>query len=182
MSPFIPFIVIFCNIITTSNADDLARLEEFVASLQPLSTFSQSIERLYNLSSVLGTVARLYFEANTRTQTAADQNQNLIEVGQEFDVYLSALGLAPTNPMNHPNSNSQMGNSQGYFPDNPGMDVSSAELPQQNAGGFPAPVDSYQAQGQDSGTAAQLGNWFWGNQYMMGLLEEDLSQFNPGWP
>jgi hypothetical protein len=29
--------------------------------------------------------------------------------------------------------------------------------------------------------AAQLGNWFWGNQYMMGLLEEDLSQFNPGW-
>ncbi|KAJ6185489.1 hypothetical protein N7519_006790 [Penicillium mononematosum] len=182
MSPFVPFIVIFCNIITTSNADDLARLEEFVASLQPLSTFSQSIERLYNLSSVLGTVARLYFEANTRTQTAADQNQNLIEVGQEFDVYLSALGLAPTNPMNPPNSSSQMGNSQGYFPDNPGMDVSSAELPQQNAGGFPAPVDSYQAQGQDLGTAAQLGNWFWGNQYMMGLLEEDLSQFNPGWP
>ncbi|OQE24841.1 hypothetical protein PENFLA_c009G02676 [Penicillium flavigenum] len=182
MSPFVPFIVIFCNIITTSNADDLARLEEFVASLQPLSTFSQSIERLYNLSSVLGTVARLYFEANTRTQTAANQNQNLIEVGQEFDVYLSALGLAPTNPMNPPNSSSQMGNSQGYFPDNPGMDVSSAELPQQNAGGFSAPVDSYQAQGQDSGTAAQLGNWFWGNQYMMGLLEEDLSQFNPGWP
>lgn len=27
--------------------------------------------------------------------------------------------------------------------------------------------------------AAQLGNWFSGNQYMMGLLEEDLVQFNP---
>lgn len=182
MSPFVPFIVIFCNIITTSNADDLARLEEFIASLQPLSTFSQSIDRLHTLCSVLGTVARLYFEANTRTQTAADQDQNINEVGQEFDVYLSALGLAPTNPMNPPNSgNSQMGNSQGYFQDNPSIHVSSAESSQQNVGGFSAPVDPSQALGQDSGTAAQLGNWFWGNQYMMGLLQEDLSQFGPGW-
>ncbi|CAI7626085.1 unnamed protein product [Penicillium glandicola] len=183
LSPFVPFIVIFCNIITTSNGDDLARLEEFIASLQPLSTFSQSIDRLHNLCSVLGTVARLYFEANTRTPTAADQDQGLIEVGQEFDVYLSALGLAPTNPMNPSSSgNSQMGSSQGYFQaDNPGMHASLVEL-SQHAGGFSALADSSQVQGQGSGTAAQLGNWFWGNQYMMGLLEEDLSQFNPGWP
>ncbi|KAI3112635.1 transcriptional regulator family: Fungal Specific TF [Penicillium roqueforti] len=180
LSPFVPFIVIFCNIITKSNGDDLARLEEFIASLQPLSTFSQSVDRLHTLCSVLGTVARLYYEANTRTQTAADQDQDLIEVGQEFDVYLSALGLAPTNPMNPPNSGAfQMGNSQGYFQtDNPGMHVSSADISEQNGGGFSA-LDPSQVQGQDSGTAAQLGNWFWGNQYMMGLLEEDLSQFNP---
>lgn len=25
----------------------------------------------------------------------------------------------------------------------------------------------------------QLGTWFSGNQYMMGLLEEDLSMFDP---
>ena len=181
LSPFVPFIVIFCNIITTSNGDDLARLEEFIASLQPLSTFSQSVDRLHTLCSVLGTVARLYYEANTRTQTAADQDQNLIEVGQEFDVYLSALGLAPTNPMNPQNSGTfQMGNSQGYFQtDNPSMHVSSGELSEQNGDNFSA-LDPSQVQGQDSGTAAQLGNWFWGNQYMMGLLEEDLSQFNPG--
>ncbi|CAI7595251.1 unnamed protein product [Penicillium discolor] len=181
ISPFVPFIVIFCNIITTSNADDLTLLEEFIASLEPLTTFSQSIERLHTLCSVLGTVARLYFEANTRPQAATDQ-ENLIEVGQEFDVYLSALGLAPPTHMNPPNSeNSQMVNPQGYSQtDNPAMHVSSAELSQQDVGGFSAPVDSSQAPGQDSGTAAQLGNWFWGNQYMMGLLEEDLSQFNPG--
>ncbi|CRL30596.1 Fungal transcriptional regulatory protein, N-terminal [Penicillium camemberti] len=183
LSPFVPFIVLFCNIITTSNGDDLALLEEFIASLQPLTTFSQSIERLHTLCSVLGTVARLYFEANTRTQAAADQ-ENLIEVGQEFDVYLSALGLAPPTHMNPLNSdNSQMVNSQGYsHTDNPAMHVSSAELSQPDVGGFSAPVDSSQAPGQDLGTAAQLGNWFWGNQYMMGLLEEDLSQFNPGRP
>ncbi|KOS37941.1 hypothetical protein ACN38_g11255 [Penicillium nordicum] len=182
ISPFVPFIVIFCNVITTSNGDDLALLEEFIASLQPLTTFSQSIERLHTLCSVLGTVARLYFEANTRTQAAADQ-ENLIEVGQEFDVYLSALGLAPPTHMNPLNSdNSQMVNSQGYSQaENPAMHISSAEL-SQHVGGFSAPVDSTQATGQDLGTAAQLGNWFWGNQYMMGLLEEDLSQFNPGRP
>jgi hypothetical protein len=131
---------------------------------------------------VLGTVARLYFEASTRTQTAENQDQNLIEVGQEFDVYLSALGLAPTNHMNPANSgNFQMGTPQAYFQaDNPAMQLSPTELSQQHVGGFSAPADPSQVQGQGSETAAQLGNWFWGNQYMMGLLEEDLSQFNPG--
>ncbi|KAJ5146378.1 transcriptional regulator family: Fungal Specific TF [Penicillium bovifimosum] len=174
LSPFVPFIVIFCNVITTFNGADLARLEEFIASLHPLITFSQSIERLHNLCSILGTVARLYFEANTQ---AADEDQNLIQVGQEFDVYLSALGLAPTSliPMN---GNAQMSNAQGYLQtDVPAVDVSSAELPQL-ASGFAGQPGSAQGQGQ---AAAQLGNWFWGNQYMMGLLEEDLSQFNPGW-
>ncbi|KAJ5165470.1 uncharacterized protein N7500_007300 [Penicillium coprophilum] len=165
LSPFVPFIVLFCNIITTSNADDLSLLEEFIASLQPLCAFSQSIDRLHTLCSVLGTVARLYFEANTRTQEAADQDQSLAEVGHEFDVYLSALGLAPPTSMNPRTA----------------VVTRPAELSQQQVGGFSAPVEPSQTQGQGSGTAAQLGNWFWGNQYMMGLLEEDLSQVNPGW-
>ncbi|KAK2025159.1 fungal-specific transcription factor domain-containing protein [Colletotrichum zoysiae] len=49
--------------------------------------------------------------------------------------------------------------------------------------GFP-PAE-YPAQGMDTSDmsqpslqTAQLGNWFSGSQYMMGLLEEDLSQFN----
>jgi hypothetical protein len=154
--------VIFCNVITTSNREDLARLEEFIASLRPLSSFSQSIDRLHALCSVLGTVARLYFEANTRSQSDADP-QDFIQVGQEFDAYLGALGL-PNNSM------SGTAGMSGFFQsDVPAVHVSEA------GSGFPASAEA------DSGTAAQLGNWFWGNQYMMGLLEEDLSQFNPGW-
>ncbi|CAG8143450.1 unnamed protein product [Penicillium salamii] len=161
LSPFVPFIVIFCNVITTSNREDLARLDEFIASLEPLSSFSQSIDRLHSLCSVLGTVARLYFEANSRPQT--DTDENFIQVGQEFDAYLGALGL-PSNFM----GNTQLGS--GLFqPDAPSVHVSSD----------PAPVSGFPAETQDSG-AAQLGNWFWGNQYMMGLLEEDLSQFSAG--
>lgn len=174
--------MIFCNVITTSNGDDLIRLEEFLASLHPLITFSQSIHRLHNLCSVLVTVARLYFEANTRSQTTANEDQDLSQVGQEFDVYLSALGLAPTNPMNPMGSgNVPIGHMQGYFrTDTPGVDVNSAALSQPQMSGFPASADASQAQGVDSGAAAQLGNWFWGNQYMMGLLEHDLSQFDSG--
>ncbi|KAM0323187.1 hypothetical protein ACHAQA_009037 [Verticillium albo-atrum] len=38
------------------------------------------------------------------------------------------------------------------------------------------------AAGQTTIQSEQLGNWFSGNQQMMGLLEEDLSQFGPtGW-
>ncbi|OHX01015.1 fungal specific transcription factor domain-containing protein, partial [Colletotrichum incanum] len=47
------------------------------------------------------------------------------------------------------------------------------------------PPTEYPAQGMDTGDmsqpalqTAQLGNWYSGSQYMMGLLEEDLSQFN----
>lgn len=110
---------------------------------------------------MLGTVARLYFEANSRPQT--DTDENFIQVGQEFDAYLGALGL-PSNFM----GNTQLGS--GLFqPDAPSVHVSSD----------PAPVSGFPAETQDSG-AAQLGNWFWGNQYMMGLLEEDLSQFSAG--
>jgi hypothetical protein len=54
-------------------------------------------------------------------------------------------------------------------------DVPAVHVSDSTGSGFPASAEA------DSGTAAQLGNWFWGNQYMMGLLEEDLSQFNPGW-
>lgn len=180
ISPFVPFIVMFCNVITTSNRDDLARLEEFVASLRPLSSYSQSIDRLHTLCSVLGTVARLYFEANTRTQTAADSDQDLSQVGQEFDVYLSALGLAPSNSANLMTGNLQPGNSQASSQTDVPMNMGSVVSVPPQASGF-ATTDLSQAQGQDPGTAVQLGNWFWGNQYMMGLLEEDLSLFNPGW-
>lgn len=44
---------------------------------------------------MLGSVARLYIEAKSRDQ--AGEDQSLASVGQEFDAYLSALGLAPGN-------------------------------------------------------------------------------------
>ena len=149
----------------------MTRLEDFIASLRPLCAFSQSVDRLHNLTSVLGTVARLYVEAKSRSQ--AGEDQTLASVGQEFDVYLSALGLAPGNVMP---------NAQGYYQtDVPSMSTSFSQA-SSHAVGIPAPVAHSQNQdvsAAEVSQAAQLSNWYSGNQYMMGLLEEDLFQFNP---
>lgn len=75
-----------------------------------------------------------------------------------------------------------MPNAQGYYQtDVPSMSTSFSQASSQ-AFGIPAPVAH--SQNQDVSTAevsqaAQLSNWYSGNQYMMGLLEEDLLQFNP---
>ncbi|GLA77109.1 hypothetical protein AtubIFM55763_008992 [Aspergillus tubingensis] len=157
-APFVPFIVIFCHAIALSSWDDLARLEDFVASLQPNCFLSEAISKLYQLCHVLSNVARLYIEAKEQVQVKEDQD--LASVGQEFDVYLSALGLAPMSA----------DDSDGAW--------ASAPVP---AGS--APGDTRGAmEGQYSGPipqTSQLGNWFSGNQHMMGLLEEDISLFDP---
>ena len=137
-APFVPFIVIFCHIIEVSDRDDLSRLEDFVSSLQPICPLSEAIDKLYRLCQVLSAVARLYVEAKTQNQ----QDQSLVSVGQEFDTYLSALGLAPAMA--------------------DGGERWSASAPMMGESNV---VDNQ---------TMQLGNWFSGNQYMMGLLEEDL--------
>ncbi|KAJ5099699.1 transcriptional regulator family: Fungal Specific TF [Penicillium argentinense] len=177
LSPFVPFIVIFCHVIVTSDQKDLTRLEDFIASLRPLCPFSQSVDRLHSLCSVLGTVARLYVEAKSRTQTGEDQT--LASVGEEFDVYLSALGLAPGNMA----PGNMVPNGQTYLqPDVPPMQMGVSEPPL-GTPGFSAPTPQPQPQEgmsmAEMSQATQLGNWFSGNQYMMGLLEEDMFHFNP---
>ncbi|KAJ5573733.1 transcriptional regulator family: Fungal Specific TF [Penicillium hispanicum] len=172
LSPFVPFIVIFCHVIETSDTRDLVRLQDFIASLRPLCAFSQSVDRLHNLCSVLGTVARLYVEAKSRSK--AGEDQSFASVGQEFDVYLSALGLAPGNVL---------ANNLGWFqPDNAAIPNGPPDSSTQASGlSFQGPQSQNPevASEAEMSQAAQLGNWFSGNQYMMGLLEEDLFQFNP---
>jgi hypothetical protein len=74
-------------------------------------------------------------------------------VGQEFDTYLSALGLAPASGVGGSRWNTAPSDSLAEN----GM-----------AGGMPQ---------------TQLGSWFSGNQHMMGLLEEDMLLWDPAtWP
>ncbi|KAI1778847.1 fungal-specific transcription factor domain-containing protein [Hypoxylon cercidicola] len=134
-APFIPFIVIFCLVIETSSAEDLGRLAVFVQSLETASPLSQSIFKLHQLCQVLYNIAQLYIEA--KSQQPVDQD--MVPVGNEFNMYLSQLGIMPTDE--------SMGN----------FDVGESNMAQ----------------------TSQLGDWFSGNNYMLGLLEEDLSGINP---
>lgn len=87
---------------------------------------------------MLYNVALLYVEAKTQ-QT---MDQDMVPVGNEFDLYLSQLGFMP-------------------------MDENMAETA--NAGGDLT---------RNLLQTAQLGDWFSGGNHVMGLVEEDLSNFN----
>lgn len=90
-APFVPFIVIFCHVIETSDADDLQRLAEFVASLRGSCGASEPIDKLYRLCQVLHNVAALYVKAKAKQQ----QDHDMALIGNDFDMYLSQLGLVP---------------------------------------------------------------------------------------
>lgn len=91
---------------------------------------------------VLYNVAVAYVEAKSQQAGAA------APVNQEFDMYLSALGIPPTDFL-----------AQGARP----------------GAGLEGDVV-----GQTTTQTEQLGSWFSGAQQMIGLLEEDLSQFGQG--
>ena len=139
--------------------------------------------------------------ANAGTAMSA-QNENesedqvLASVGMEFDTYLSALGLAPPPP---PPQQQQAMSSFGVVGGAGGGDGTGtwSTAPVSGAGGYAAPDAAMGSgpgpdEGMEANTnpidvsqsqTAQLGNWFSGNQYMMGLLEEDLSLIDPSaWP
>ncbi|RYP22634.1 hypothetical protein DL767_008995 [Monosporascus sp. MG133] len=137
-APFIPFIVIFCLVIETSDAEDLQRLADFVKSLEGAKDVSASVGKLHHLCQVLYSVALLYVEA--KGQQPADQD--MVPVGNEFDMYLSQLGFMPTDQTT---ANADLG------------------------------ADD---QARSMAQTTQLGDWFSGNNYMLGLVEEDLSAIN----
>ena len=76
--PFVPFIVLFCNVIETSNAEDLERLSNFVKSLESSCATISAIDKLHKLCQVLYSVANLYLEAKSKQQQDAD----MIPLGQ----------------------------------------------------------------------------------------------------
>ncbi|KAI1502061.1 hypothetical protein F5X99DRAFT_171753 [Biscogniauxia marginata] len=177
-APFIPFIVIFCLVIETSDAGDLGRLADFVTSLASARDVSPPVGKLFQLCQVLYNVALLYVEAKAREQLGpnddARSNNVAPAVGSEFDMYLSQLGFMPF-VVDENSSNNQGGGAAaaaGAAGDMTGAGVD-AEGMDSDMG-----MDDQQ-QMRSIAQTNQLGDWFSGNNYMMGLLEEDLSGINP---
>ncbi|KAI0868423.1 hypothetical protein GGS24DRAFT_482434 [Hypoxylon argillaceum] len=166
-SPFIPFIVIFCLVIEAAGSSagasiadtgaDLARLAAFVRSLETACDVSPSVRKLHQLCQVLYNIASLYVEAK-----AAEPDVPGGIGSNEFDMYLSQLGFMPA------------------------MDEGAmAMMGVQTAGsGMEGVVDGDgEILSRALAQTNQLEDWFSGKNYMMGLLEEDLSGINPmGWP
>lgn len=91
LTPFTPFFVIFCYVIETSSAEDLQLLHDFTKTIKEAAESSEVMEKLWRLCHVMSNVAMLYVEAKTHEQ----EDQNMIPIGDEFDMYLSQLGFMP---------------------------------------------------------------------------------------
>ncbi|KAF2014110.1 hypothetical protein BU24DRAFT_481483 [Aaosphaeria arxii CBS 175.79] len=108
-APFTPFIVLFTNAVTHCHEQDLYSLSEFVLSLETCRSTSEGADKLYKMCHLFLLVAKHYIEAKTKEAEAhrstadpvgfygtqrAQNDFSGINVNQ-FDPYLSALGLAP---------------------------------------------------------------------------------------
>ncbi|KAM5383562.1 hypothetical protein ACJZ2D_002011 [Fusarium nematophilum] len=163
-APFIPFIVVFCQVIETQDQTDLARLQSFVTSMESSSAVSEAAAKMHRLFQVLYTVALRYIEYCTCTPPA-DQTQ----ASAELNTYLAALGFPPTGVDNR-------------------QQQQTTNLGPAQAGSFGQPTGNGGAlEGIDGqrgantmmwmGNTAQLEEWFNSNQQMMELLEEPTFAF-----
>ncbi|KAI0019874.1 hypothetical protein F4780DRAFT_792412 [Xylariomycetidae sp. FL0641] len=169
-APFIPFIVIFCLVIETPECGsaDLRCLADFVASLEAACDVSAGVSKLHQLCRVLYHVASLYVEAKAQEPNADRQDAVLPAVGDEFDMYLSQLGFMPFG-----SGGAAAGGGGGEQAMAAGVETGDIGM---------ADATAAAAAARSATQTSQLGDWFSGNNYMMGLLEEDLSGINPsGW-
>ncbi|KAF5655138.1 C6 transcription factor [Fusarium sp. NRRL 25303] len=72
-TPFVPLIVVFCNVIETSNPADIRILGEFCESLKPLCGIFEAIQELHDLCQVLYNLAISYVEAKMQSQGGLDK-------------------------------------------------------------------------------------------------------------
>lgn len=147
LSPFIPFNILFCNIVETCESSDLQLLARFVGALELASAiprYSAACHKQLPIFRSLYDVAAKYIEAKAKVyQQHPSASTTAAGLGMET-VEASPSALARTKQSNMPKDTSQDG--MNDRPDEFGveMDLSSVEL----------------------------GDWFYQNQQMMRLLED----------
>lgn len=92
LTPFAPFFVLFCYVIESLSTEDLDLINKFAASIAEAVDSSETMTKLFRLCHVMSNVAALYVEAKSQQQ----EDQAMVPIGDEFEVYLSQLGFMPT--------------------------------------------------------------------------------------
>ncbi|KZL69341.1 fungal specific transcription factor domain-containing protein [Colletotrichum tofieldiae] len=88
IAPFVPFIVVFCQVIETQDTQDLARLHSFVIFLQETSTLSEAAAMTHRLFRILYSVALRFVEFRTVTPQFTQA-----QASAELDAHLASLGF-----------------------------------------------------------------------------------------
>lgn len=121
--PFVPFSVLFTRAVQHLDVADLARLDQFAASLQSEENSPGSITHPYRLYELLCQSARLYFDHSSAPADLTLTN-DLHNPINEFDLEYSA-------------------------------------------------VDSGVSASRNFSEGVALSDWYYGNQQIMNLFEED---------
>ncbi|KAL6915285.1 hypothetical protein FSST1_006780 [Fusarium sambucinum] len=89
-SPFVPFIVLFCNAIEHEDANDLDIMQTFINSIESATHFSIPIARYYNLFQLFHNVARRFLQLKVM-DTASQQGQE--DFKSQMSQFFGTLGL-----------------------------------------------------------------------------------------
>lgn len=189
-APFIPFIVLFCQVIETQDKQDLARLHGLVVFLQETTSLSDAAFKMHRLFQVLYSVALRFVEFRTTTPQAKQARASA-----EMDAYLAALGFPPKGAGGggvgaleqqqslhlQPQQQQQQNQQQQQQIMNFGQNVTSGsmDMTQANGGGIPAMAGDVMDESLRPGNpmmwmtnATQLEDFFYSNQTMMDLLQD----------
>ncbi|KPM39016.1 hypothetical protein AK830_g7558 [Neonectria ditissima] len=125
-SPFIPFIVVFCHIIETSDSSDLDYLKRLVEVLQSASSNSTSYvicQRHLRIFKALYDVAVKYFEVKAKKAPEAMLGPTRINMTEYLDPTLSQVPTFGMRAVQNTQQNQMLGDDY-----NVGMDPPEAEL------------------------------------------------------
>ncbi|KAF7548399.1 hypothetical protein G7Z17_g7083 [Cylindrodendrum hubeiense] len=165
-APFIPFIVLFCQVIETQDGKDLASLHNFITSMESAPAVSDAAAKMHRLFQVLYTVALRYVEFRISTpptsQTQADA---------ELNTYLAALGFPPVGLEQRQQHQQMTGLDHGQGVQGFGQSLADGGV-----------TDGMNGQRGTNpmmwmGNTTQLEDWFNSNQQMMELIEEPTFNF-----
>ncbi|TLS21368.1 uncharacterized protein PpBr36_10205 [Pyricularia pennisetigena] len=187
LTPFAPFFVLFCQTISTSSSADLALIQGFAASLIPASEYSEPVKRLQRLCDVFCKVAAVYLEAKARANQVGDRD--MMQIGNEFDMYFGALGLMQHQQQHQPMVEPQWNAQHHHHHQQQQQQQQQQQHQHQHQQQFAAVQQHHQHHPQHAQPDVQnlgmmmpgfdmgLGDWYAGNRNIMGLLEGDMSTF-----
>jgi hypothetical protein len=165
LSPFIPFNIIFCNVVETTEASDLQHLLQVVDVLEATSKiprYSAACIKQLRIFRALYEVAAKYVEIKAMKQhdLAINSDINRLDVGTYVNANVSGLGsfASSTFSVSAPNSfdvREQAGENLEQ--------VLNVQVP-----------DNFDVEGVLPG--AELGDWFYRSHQMMGFLDDEISR------
>lgn len=178
-SPFIPFIVLFCEIVETSESSDLGCLGALVETLQSASTSVHYpiCGKQFRLFKALYDVAVKYVEVKASRTDDQVPDCTVLDYSGELSTREPA-GLPQTLSVSLPDSAGGFQSSTMPV----GSIASTGTKEAQLLGGFPGYGSRVGPQTQNAGfgytgfemnpTGAELGNWFSRNQEMLIMMED----------